>query len=196
MIPAKIERVPSLVAEASPAREQHRQRREEHAEGDQLDLPRLDLLAQVLGGAADHQAADEDREQDVEQHRVEARADAAEDHLAEAEVGERHRPAEPRQGLEGRVDGAAGGDRGHRGPQRGAGDPEALLLALHVAAGRAGDGVGVQAGGVLGDGAVLLGHVDDRDPPDEEDEHRGEDRPTLPSTADHAAVGVGQRRWE
>ena len=84
-----------------PGGEQHHQRRHQHPERDQLDLPRADLLAEVLGGAADHQAADEDGEDDVEQHRVEAGADAAEDHLAEAEVGERHRAAEPGQRLEG-----------------------------------------------------------------------------------------------
>ena len=72
------------------------------------------------------------------------------------------------------------------------GDPEALLLALHVAAGRAVEGVGVEAGGVLGDGAVLLGHVDDGDADDEEDEHRREDRPALALAADHAPVGVGE----
>ena len=44
----------------------------------------LDLLAQVLGRAADHQAGDEDRQDDEDQHPVQARADAAEDHLAVA----------------------------------------------------------------------------------------------------------------
>ena len=69
---------------------------------------------------------------------------------------------------------------------------EALLLALHVAAGGAVEGVGVEAGGVLGDGAVLLGHVDDDHADDEEDEHRREDRPALALAADHAPVGVGE----
>ena len=40
---------------------------------DELDLARLDLLAEVLRRAADHQAADEDGEQDEQQHRVQAR---------------------------------------------------------------------------------------------------------------------------
>ena len=55
---------------------------DERADQHQLDLARLDLLAEVLGRAADHQPGDEDREQDEQQHPVEARADAAEDHLA------------------------------------------------------------------------------------------------------------------
>ena len=60
-----------------------------------------------------------------------------------------------------RVDRAARRDGRDRGEQTRVGDPEALLLALEVAAGRAGDLVRVDAGPVLGDGPVLLGDVDD-----------------------------------
>ena len=112
------------------------QRRDQHAERDQLDLLGLDLLAEVLGRAPDHQAADEDREQDVEQDRVQAGADAAEDHLAGRQVRERDRAAEPGVGLDRAVDRAARGDGRDDVEQRRAGDPEALLLALEVAAGR------------------------------------------------------------
>ena len=73
----------------------------------------------------------------------------------------RHRAAEAGQRLHRRVHRAARGHRRHRRPQRGVGDPEALLLALDVAAGRAVEGVGVDAGGMLGRSAVLLGEVDD-----------------------------------
>ena len=90
----------------------------EDAEGDQLDLARLDLLAQVLGGATDHQAAEEDRQQDEEQHRVEAGTDTAEDHLAGGEAGHRHGAAEPRERLHRGVDRAIGGDRGRGRPER------------------------------------------------------------------------------
>ena len=61
---------------------------------DQLDLARLDLLAEVLGRAADHQAGDEHRQQDEQQHPVQARADAAEDHLAGHHVDQRHEAAD------------------------------------------------------------------------------------------------------
>ncbi len=102
---------------------------------------RLDLLAQVLRRSADHQPADEDGQQDVEQHRVEAGADAAEDDLAGAEARHRHGAAEAGVGVEGGVDRAVGGDGRRRRPERRLGDAVALLLAFHVAAGRAGDRV-------------------------------------------------------
>ena len=54
----------------------------DRADDRELDLARLDLLAEELGRAADHQARDEDAEDDEQQHPVEARADPAPDHLA------------------------------------------------------------------------------------------------------------------
>ena len=44
----------------------------------------VDLLAQVFGCAADHQCGDEDGQDRVQQHAVEAGTDATEDHLAES----------------------------------------------------------------------------------------------------------------
>ena len=68
------------------------------------------------------------------EHAVEARADAAEDDLAELHQPHRHEAAERREGVVHRVDRAVRG-RGRRGrPERGVGDAEAHLLALHVAA--------------------------------------------------------------
>ena len=63
----------------------------EHRE---LDLPRLDLLAEVLGASAHHEPRDEDRYQDEGEHAVEARAHAAEDHLAEHDVDHGDHPAQ------------------------------------------------------------------------------------------------------
>ena len=62
---------------------EHQERRHQDGERRHLHLVRLDLLAEVLGRAADHQAGDEDGEDREHQHAVEARADAAEDDLAE-----------------------------------------------------------------------------------------------------------------
>ena len=45
----------------------------------QLDLPGLDLLAQVLGRPADHQPGEKHGDDDVHQHVQETGADAAED---------------------------------------------------------------------------------------------------------------------
>jgi hypothetical protein len=61
-----------------------------------LHLARLDLLAEIFRRAADHQAGDEDREDDEQQHAVEAGADAADDDLAELHVDHRHHAAERR----------------------------------------------------------------------------------------------------
>ena len=150
-------RLAELRRDRERGRHQHRQRREQRRQRGELDLARLDLLAQVLGRPAHHQPADEDRQEDEEQHRVEAGADAAEDHLARAQAGHRHRAAQAGERLQRGVDRAVRGDgRGGR-PERRLRDPVALLLALEVAAAGPVEGRGVQAGGVLGRGAVLLG---------------------------------------
>ena len=52
----------------------------------------LDLLAEVLGRAADHEARDEDREHDEEEHAVEAGADAADDDFPDAMLASGTRP--------------------------------------------------------------------------------------------------------
>ena len=62
-------------------------------------------------------------------------ADAAEDHLAEHDVGQRHQAAERRERVVPAVDRAAAGVGRHRGEERGVGDAEADFLAFHVAAG-------------------------------------------------------------
>ena len=78
---------------------------------------------------------DEHRDDGEQQHAVEARADAAEDDLAELDVEQRHQPAERREAVVHRIDRAARGVGRHRGEQGRIGDAEADFLALHVAAG-------------------------------------------------------------
>ena len=84
--------------------DQHDRRRDQDDQRGHLHLEGLDLLAQVLRRAADHQPGDEDGDDGEDQHAVEAGADAAEDHLAELHQPHRHEPAERRVGVVHRVD--------------------------------------------------------------------------------------------
>ncbi len=114
---------------------QDRQRQDQDAQHGHLDLLRLQLLAEVLRRAPDHQAGDEHRHDDEQQHAVEAGADAAEDDLAQHDVDHRHHAGERHEAVMHGVDAAAGGVGGDRREQRRVGDAETNLLAFHVAAG-------------------------------------------------------------
>ena len=88
---------------------QHQHRQHRH-----LDFFLLDLLAEIFRRAAHHQAGDEDRQDGEHQHAVEPRADAAEDHLAQFDIEQRHQAAQRREAVVDVVDRAAtgvGGDR-------------------------------------------------------------------------------------
>src|ERR1039457_5965419 len=111
---------------------ENRKSQDEHREHRELHLFGLDLLAKVLGSAPDHEARDEDREDDEEEHSVEARADAAENDLAELYVQERHETAQRREGVVHRVHGAARGVGRDRGKNGGVHWPEPDFLAFHV----------------------------------------------------------------
>ena len=62
--------------------------RREHGDGGPLHLACLDLLAEILRRASHHQARDENADDHEHQHAVQARADAAEDHLPK--IGRAH----------------------------------------------------------------------------------------------------------
>ena len=95
------------------------------------------FLPTYSGVRPDHQPGDEHRDDDEQQHAVEAGADAADDDLAELDVDQRDHAAERGEAVVHGVDGAArGGGRDH-GEQRRGDDAEADFLALHVAAGEA-----------------------------------------------------------
>jgi hypothetical protein len=85
---------------------------------------------------------------------------------------------------------------GRRRPERRIGDPEADLLAFHVAArlqrGRLLVGAEPGQGGV----ARLLGGDRTDQERDEDHEHGGEHRPALARIAHHAAEGVAERRGD
>ncbi len=167
---------------------EHHERQAEDGEHRHLDLLGLDLLAEVFRRAPDHQAGDEDREDDEDEHAVEARAHAADDDLAELHVDERDHAAERGEAVVHGVDRAARGRRGDDGEQGGGGDAEAHLLAFHVAA--------VDAERVQERVARRLARVGDDDAGAEQHRHGAEDRPALPLVADHPAEDVGQRRAE
>src|ERR1035438_6510094 len=119
-------------AHGREAEDAHRQH--EHDEHDHLDFLLLDLLAEILRRAADHHTGEEYRQDGEQEHAVQARSDAAEDHFAQLDVDHRHEAAEWGEAIVRVVDGAAacvGGDDGEEG---GVGDAEAHLLAFHVAA--------------------------------------------------------------
>ena len=160
-------------------------RDEERAERGELDLSRLDLLAEPLGRAPDHQAGHEDRHQDVEEHPVEAAADAAEHHLAEEQVDERHGAAGRRLSVEAAVDRAVRGVGGRDRPERRVGQAEADLLVGHVAARGAVALRDVHARVAQHLRAVLLGREVDGDADREDREHRGEHHPAVPAGRDH-----------
>ena len=164
---------------------EHRQRQDQNGEHRHFDLLRLDLLAQVFRRATHHQAGHEHGDDDHEKHAVEARADAAEDDLAEFHVDDRDHPAERREtvvhGIHGAVRGVGGGHR----PQAGIGDAEADLLAFHVG------GIDAERGEVRI--ARALRPVGDQHACQEHDRHGGVERPALPLVLDHPSEGVGQR---
>ncbi len=140
-----------------------RQRKDEHDEHRHLHVVGLDLLAEILRRPADHQAGDEHRQDDEDEDAVHPGADAAEDHLAEHDVDERHQAAERRERVVPAVDRAAARVGRDRGEERRVGDAEPALLAFHVAAGRA------------------VGHRSDPRPPSSAADCRAP-RPSTPSS--------------
>ena len=128
----------------------------------------------------------------VEQHAVEARADAAEDHFVGLHVEQRHEPADRRVAVVHAVDRAAAGVGRHGGEQRRGRDPEPRLLALHVAA-RLRGGRGAFHAQLRQDRiARLFRRIGDEHAHQEHDGHRPEERPSLPRVLHHVAERVGQ----
>src|SRR5579871_2653887 len=149
------------------------ERKDQDIEHRQLHFLLLDLLSQVLGSPSHHQSRDEYREDYEDENAVEAGADSAEDDFAQLDVDQRHQAAERGEAVVHRVDGAARGVGRHRREERAPGDAEAGLLAFQVAD---------------------LRPIGGGDSAEEQEGHRGEQRPTLSLIARHFAVRIGQRR--
>ncbi len=109
--------------------------RDDGVEGNELHLGGGDLFAEVFRCSPDHQTGDEQADERDEHEAVESRPQPAEDHLAEEHVHHGHHAADRRVAVVHRVVGARGSVGGRHRRQRRAADPEAHLLALHVAAG-------------------------------------------------------------
>ena len=162
-----------------------------------LDFLLLDLLADVLRRSADHQPGDEDADDGVEQHAVEARADAAEDHFVGLHVEQRHQAAERRVAVVHAVDGAAAGVGRDGGKERRCGDAEARFLALHVPARLRGRcrALDARACARIGLPACSAGYATNT-PIRNITDIAAEERPALPRVLDHVAERVGQARPE
>ena len=93
------------------------------------------IFLPTYSAAPHHQAGDEHRHDDEQQHAVHAGADAADDDLAQLHIDERIMPPSAVEAVMHGVDGAAGGGRRDHGEQGRRDDAEAHLLAFHVAAG-------------------------------------------------------------
>ena len=165
--------------------DQHHRRHEQSAERGELDLARLDLLAQPLRRTTDHQPSHEHRDDDVEEHPVEAGADPAEDHLAGEHVHDRHRATVRSESVVASCHRAVGRIRRRDRPQRCVGDAVANLLVGHVAAALAVSLDDVHAGVAQHLRAVLLGGQRHRHADDEHREHSGEHHGGVPARTHH-----------
>jgi hypothetical protein len=163
-------------------------RQAEDGEHRHLDFPRLDLLAEIFGCAADHQTSHEYGDDREQQHAVEAGADAADDDLAQLHVDQRDHAAQRHEAVVHGVDGAARGRRRDYREQRGEGNAEPHLLTLHVAR------RWIDAERRERRVRLRFRPVADGDADNEQDAHGAEDGPALPFIPDHAPEDVGQRR--
>ena len=107
---------------------------EQRSDGGDLDVASLDLLAEVLRRAADHQPGDEHGDDDVEEHAVQTGADAPEDHLAGEHVRDRYSSAAGGEGVMPADYRSVRRVRRGDGPEPRVGYAETDLLVGHVAA--------------------------------------------------------------
>ena len=112
------------MGEARKRRRQHRrhgrkaendERQDQHRQHGELHLANLDLLAEELRRAADHQPGDEDCEDREDDHAVEPGADAARQYLAKLDQQQRHKTSQRRQRGVHCIDRAAGKTGGDGG---------------------------------------------------------------------------------
>ncbi|MNO52896.1 hypothetical protein D3C76_433270 [compost metagenome] len=167
------------------AQDQYADRHHQQGRHQQLHFPRLQLLAQVFRGAADHQPSEEHGDQHEQQHAVEPGTDTAEDHLADHHVDHRHHAGQWVEAVVHVVDRAVGGGGGGHRPQHRTGGAEAAFLAfqgrtlLHLGTGQRGID-------------LLLRPQRDTATDEEQAEHAGKDCPALAQVLDVVAEGEHQ----
>src|SRR6266498_2060494 len=94
-------------------------RQDQQGQHGHLDVVGLDFLAEILGGASDHQPRDEHRQHYEDQHAVKPRPDASENDFPELNVEQRNEAAEGCERVVHGIDRAARGVRRDRREQRG-----------------------------------------------------------------------------
>ena len=174
---------PCLQHHGRAGESEHQQRVDQDRQHRELHLAGLDLLAEIFGRAAHHQAGHEHRDHGDDQDAVEPRADAARRDAAHQHVEHRHEPAERRQAVVHGDDRARAGAGRAGAEQRRQGLAEAQLLAFEIA-GRAVDPERGQDRVAEG-----LRAVDHRDADDQDDAHGGQQRAPLLPVADQATEG-------
>ncbi|MNN03639.1 hypothetical protein D3C81_1163350 [compost metagenome] len=168
------------------AKYQHADRHHQQGCHQKLHFTGLQLLAQVFRGTANHQPGQEHRDKDEQQHAVEARADAAEYHLADHHVDHRHHTGQRVQAVVHGVDRTVGGGGGGDRPQHRTGGAEAAFLAL-------------QGGGLLhlrafqGRVWLVLGPQRRATADQEQGKHAGEDGAALTQVLHVVTEGEHQR---
>ncbi|VFS31605.1 Uncharacterised protein [Yokenella regensburgei] len=95
-------------------------------------LADIDFLAEVFRGTANHQPGDKHRQQNEQQHAVQARADAAEDDFTYLHQPHWYHAAEGSEGVMHGVDRTAGCRCGHHRKQTAGENTKATLFAFHV----------------------------------------------------------------
>ena len=151
---------------------QDQQRMNDDAQGYQLHLTPLDLLAEVFRGPSDHQAADEHSQNGIHDHVHQADALTAEYHI-EHHVQQRNHAAQRGEGIMHIVDGTCGKGSCHSCEQRRLRGTKPHLLALHAAHGLAQSQLGQQ--GV----ALAFRPEADRQADEEQNPHGGKDAAAL-----------------
>ncbi len=111
---------------------QHQRWGNQNRQRGHLHFRHVDFFTEVFRGAANHQPGDKYRQQDEQQHAVEARTHAAEDHFTNLHQPQRDHAAQRGKGVVHRVDRTAGGGGGHHGVQAAGQNAKAALFAFHI----------------------------------------------------------------
>ena len=152
----------------------------------------LDLLAHIFRSAPDHKTSNEDRDNRVDQHAVEAGANSSEDHLVGLHVEQRNQSANRCEAVVHSDNGAAARIGRNGGEERRHRVAEAHFLAFHVAA-RLSSGI-ASLNTETGYRWIpsLFGPIADKSAGEEHDTHRRKERPTLPRVTHHLPEHVRQ----